>query len=207
MWANTQQRIPVKHRPGIRQTNKVWDARTEVEKRPVAANRSCIELHMRSQKTIFTPGFSSTEDAVEDSEHEADSKTFILQRPDSPPRRCFPLLIDRFRPIVGRRVIHPIVYLTLRTCRDCSPPCSFLSLNPFLFSFFTFPCPAPSHEKSNYNTAKPIQEQQTSHSVVEGGWNACCHETSKLQRVRPRLIARPVQHWDQSTAMWVDPIV
>lgn len=84
----------------------------------------------------------------------------------------------------------------------------FLSL-PKLCSLplFALPYIAHTEKKSNYNTAKPIWEKQASHSVGEGGWNACRHQTSKLQYVKPRPVACPVQQWDHSSAMWANLIV
>lgn len=85
----------------------------------------------------------------------------------------------------------------LSFCPQAILPLSFF----FAFSYTKYT------QKSNYNTAKPILEQQASHSVVEGGWKACSHQTSKLQHVKTGLIACPVQHWDHSSAMRVDQIV
>lgn len=126
-------------------------------------------------------------------------------------------LIDSLGPAFTQHVIHPFLSPILPLCRDSIPisvvPLStlFLSL-PKLYSLplFAFPCKAHTHthtKKTNYNTAKSIWEQQASHSVGEGGWNACCHQTSKLQHVKPRPTACPVQQWDHSSAMCTDLIV
>lgn len=72
-----------------------------------------------------------------------------------------------------------------------SPPLFFLSLSSIPSLFFPFPYTSQKN-KTIYNTAKPIWEQQASHSVGEGWWNAFCHQTSKLQHVKPRPIACPV---------------
>lgn len=84
------------------------------------------------------------------------------------------------------------------------PPSFFLSLSSIPTPFFAFPY---TQKKPNYNTAKPIWEQQASHSVGEGGWDAFCHQTSKLQHVKPRPTACPVQHLDHSSAMCVNLII
>lgn len=99
--------------------------------------------------------------------------------------------------------------LVFSRCPSVCPPSFFLFSSSFP-SLFLHSHTQHKHthtKKSNYNTAKPIWEQQASHSVVEGGWNACCHQTSKLQHDKPTLIARPVQQRDHSSAMWADLII
>lgn len=89
------------------------------------------------------------------------------------------------------------------------PPSPFLfpSSFPSLFLHSHTRHQKKINKKCNYNTAKPIWEKQASHSVVEGGWNACCHQTSKLQHDKPVLIACSVQQWDHSSAMWADRVI
>lgn len=140
-------------------------------------------------------------------------KIFALQRPDCLHGRSLPLLIDSLGPVITQHVIHPFLSPILSLCRDSIPinalPFSTLFLLPKLFSLplFAFPYTAHTQKKTNYNTAKPIWEQQASHSVGEGGWNAFCHQTSKLQHVKPRPIACPVQQRDHSSATCVNLIV
>lgn len=139
----------------------------------------------------------------------------MLQRLDCLHRHYFPLPIDFLVPVITKGVINPFFHPICSLCRDLipmfhlSPPSFFLCLS---YSIFPPSC-LPSHtqkthaQNSNYNTAKSILEQQASHSVVEGGWKACSHQTSKLQHVKPGPVACPVQHWHHSSAMWVDQIV
>lgn len=151
--------------------------------RPV--NGSQIESHTRYLKTI----------SVEDVYGGMSLEIFMwLPLIDS-----LPFLVDRLGPAITRRENHAFLWTNSRSVQRLdSHPCAtflhplILSL-PRLYSLplFAFPSTAHTH-KTNYNTAKPIWEQQASHSAGEGGWNACCHKTSKLQHVKPRPIACPV---------------
>lgn len=122
-----------------------------------------------------------------------------------------PMLIDSLGPVITQHVIHPFLSLILSLCKDSilinALPFSslFLSL-PKLYSLLFLLSHTQRTQKTNYNTAEPIWEQQASHSAGEGGWNAF-HQTSKLQHVKPRPIACPVQHLDHSSAMSVDLII
>lgn len=159
---------------------------------------------MRSPNKILTAVFSSLEDV----DGGAAVKIFMLQRSD-----CPPLLIGSLGPVTTQHVIHP--FLSLILCAETqfpsmlylSPPSFFPSLSsiPSLFLLShtrrTYKKTLITTQLNLYGNSKPLILWE------EGGWNAFCHQTSKLQHVKPRLIACSVQHWDHSSAMCVNLIV
>lgn len=93
-----------------------------------------------------------------------------------------PLPIDRLGSVITRRAINPFLDPILPLSSALIPliflhPLSFLP-EPYSLPFLCFPIHRThAQRKCNYNTAKPILEQQASHSAVEGGWKACSHQT------------------------------